>query len=57
MKAMESLERVMEVVNENPAAAADFYFWVQWYTEDAADDVSFIDYLKQTYLEQTSIGE
>ena len=57
MKAMDSLERVMEVVNKYPQAAADFYFWVQWYTEDAGDNVSFIDYLKQTYREQTSIGK
>lgn len=49
---MESLERVMEIVNKYPQAAEDFYFWVQWYTEDADDDMSFIDYLKQTYSEE-----
>jgi len=57
MKAMESLERVMGVVNENPRTADDFLFWTSWYLEDAVDDMSFIDYLKQTYLEQTSMGE
>jgi len=57
MKAVESLERVMEVLEKNPQIAGDFLFWVLWYMEDASNDMSFVDYLRQIYVEQTSIGK
>lgn len=52
------LERAgMKIVNDSPLDAGAFLFWVYWYLKDANDNVSFADYLKQTYREQTSIGE
>ena len=57
MKAMESLKRVIEITTENPIIAGDFLFWVLWFMEDTCNDMSFIDYLNQTYLEQTQPEE